>query len=788
MFLYKLKTKKVIIMSYVAWFKDLSKDSLDLAGGKGANLGEMWNNQLPIPGGFVITAPTYKEFTEKTKIKNKILELLKDLDVEETEKLQKTAKQIQELIKSVPIPKEIKDAIVESYGLMGVNDKSKAEDVMKAETEELVAVRSSATAEDLPEASFAGQQASFLNVKGKDQLLEAVRDCWASLFTARAIYYRTKNNFPHDQVFIAVVIQKMVNSDQSGVMFTINPATNDDSEIIIESALGLGEAVVLGIVNPDLYIVDKKTFKIKTIEVKEQGVKIIRDPETGKTVEKKLSSEEEKQQVLTEKQIKDLARIGKKIEEHYGKPMDTEWAVEKGVIYIVQARAVTTFKPKETKKTVTEEKTGKILVKGETASAGVISGPVKIIKDAKELNLIKKGDIMVTTMTNPDMVPAMQKAAAIVTDEGGLTSHAAIVSREMGAPCIVGTEIGTKVLKDGQIVTVNATQGMVYEGAMAAEKPKAAPAPAPAAAGKIITGTDIKVLVDLPDKAEEIAQLDPDGVGLVRLEIMISLGGVHPAEYIRQNKTEDYINLLTKNIGKIAQAFKGKPVWVRNSDMRTDEYRNLKGGDQEPKETDPMIGWHAVRRLLDEPNILRAEFTAIKRLHEKGFKNVGVMLPFVIRTNEVKKAKEIMRQVGLEPQKDVEFGVMIETPASCWIIEELCKEGIDFISFGTNDLTQLTLGIDRNNQRLQDRFDEMHPAVLGEIAKVIKTCQKYKVKTSICGQAGSRPEMAEFLVHQGIDSISANRDVVQKIRETVAKTERKLLLDAEREELEEKGE
>lgn len=773
-------------MDYVAWFKDLSKDSIDIAGGKGANLGEMWNAQFPIPPGFMVTAPTYKEFIEKTQIKDKILDLLKDLNVDETEQLQKTAKKIQELISTTPVPKEIKEGITEAYGLLGVDQKAKVEEVMKGK-QELVAVRSSATAEDLPQASFAGQQATFLNIKGNEELLEAVRNCWASLFTARAIYYREKNDFPHDKVFIAVVVQKMVNSDSSGVMFTINPATNDENEIVIEAALGLGEAVVSGAVNPDLYIVDKKELKIKNIEVKEQQIKIIRDPETGKTVEKKLSPEEEKQQVLNDKQILELARIGKKIEDHYGKPQDIEWAVEKGKIYIVQARAVTTFKPKKEEKTVTEEKTGKILVKGETASGGVASGPVRIILSAQELNKIQKGDIMVTTMTNPDMVPAMQKAAAIVTDEGGLTSHAAIVSREMGAPCIVGTEIGTKVLKDGQTVTVNATQGLVYEGEQAAakEKPQAPSAPQAAAGGKIVTATDIKVIMDLPDTAAEVAQLDPDGVGLVRLEIMISQGGVHPAEFIRQDKDEDYIKLLMDGIGKIAQAFKGKPVWVRNSDMRTDEYRNLKGGDQEPEETDPMIGWHAIRRLLDEPRILKAEFTAIKRLHEQGLKNVGVMLPFVIRTQEVKKAKELMREVGLEPQQDIEFGVMIETPASCWVIEDICKEGIDFISFGTNDLTQLTLGIDRNNQRLQDRFDEMHPGVLGEMAKVIKTCQKFDVKTSICGQAGSRPEMAEFLVHQGINSISANRDAVQKIRETVAKTERKLLLDAEREEIKE---
>jgi len=775
-------------MDYAAWFKDLSKDSLDIAGGKGANLGEMWNNNFPIPPGFVVTAPTYKEFIEKTDIKDKILNKLKDLDVEDTTKLQQTAKEIQELIKSTPMPKEIKEGIVEAYKLMGVDQKSEAKEVMDSKKEKLVAARSSATAEDLPEASFAGQQATFLNVKGRDQLLEAVQNCWASLFTARAIYYRQKNNFPTEKVFIAVVIQKMINSDASGVMFTVNPATNQGKEVVIEAALGLGEAVVSGAVNPDLYIVEKDSLKIKNIEVKEQKIKIIRDPETGKTSKKNLSPEEEKQQVLNEKQIRELARIGKNIEKHYQKPQDIEWAVEKEKIYIVQARAVTTFKPKKEKKTVTEEKTGKILLKGQTASAGVVAGPVKVIHEASELSKIKKGDVMVTTMTNPDMVPAMQRAAAIITDEGGLTSHAAIVSREMGAPCIVGTEIGTQVLKDGQIVTVNATQGIVYEGETAAakEKPKAPPAPAPSAGGKIVTGTDIKVIMDLPKKAEEVAALDPDGVGLVRLEIMIGIGGIHPAQYIREDKDEDYIKLLVNNISKIASAFKNKPVWIRNSDMRTDEYRNLKGGDKEPEETDPMIGWHAIRRLLDEPRILKAEFTAIKRLHEQGHKNVGVMLPFVINTDEVMQAKEIMREIGLEPQKDVEFGVMIETPASCWIIEDLCKQGIDFISFGTNDLTQLTLGIDRNNQRLQNRFDEMHPGVLGEMAKVIQTCKKFKVKTSICGQAGSRPEMAEFLVHQGIDSISANRDALQKIRETVAKTERKLLLEAEREEIEEK--
>ncbi len=775
-------------MARVLWFKDIRKENLAQAGGKGANLGEMWNNNFPIPPGFVITAQTYKEFIEETDIKDKIISLLSNLDVEDTDKLQKAAEKVQELITSTEIPEEIKEEITDSYDVLGLKKKSGVAQIMEGKGE-FVAVRSSATAEDLPSASFAGQQATFLNVRGREFFLHAVRDCWASLYTARAIYYRIKNNFPHEKVFIAVVIQKMVNSEKSGVMFTVNPSTNNLEEMVIEGAWGLGEYVVSGTVNPDLYLVDKKSLEITKRELKRQGIKLIRDPETGKNIQVEINGEEEKLQVLSDREILEIVRTGKKIEEHYGSPQDIEWAIEKGQIYIVQSRGITTLKAAGTaaprmwteasrKESETEE--GKILVRGETACAGAASGPVVIIKDARELSRVKKGDILVTYMTNPDMVPAMQKAAAIVTDEGGLTSHAAIVSREMGTPCIVGTEVATKSFKDGQIVTVNATRGLVYEGIVEVKKIMPREVPSRSYAPSIVTATDVKLILDFPEKAEEASLLHVDGVGLVRLEFIIAEGGIHPAEYIRQDRGGDYTELLVKGIGRIAQAMKDKPVWVRNSDMRSDEYRNLEGGDKEPQETDPMIGWHAIRRLLDEPRILKAEFAAIKKLHERGMTNVGIMIPFVIRAEEVKKAKEILREVGMEPCKEVEFGIMVETPAACWEIERICREGINFVSFGTNDLTQTTLGIDRNNERIQKHFDEMHPAVLGEMAMVIKACKRYHVKTSICGQAGSRPEMVEFLVHQGIDSISVNMDAVDNVRETVAKTERKILLEAER--------
>ncbi|MEK6939655.1 MAG: phosphoenolpyruvate synthase [Nanoarchaeota archaeon] len=768
-------------MSYVVWFKELRKDSIAIAGGKGSNIGEMLTLHLPVPNGFAVTAQTYGEYLEKKKIKSKILLLLKDLDVENNDKLQSVAMQIQNLITSTPMPEDMTEEIMYTYEMLGAV-KQKATDLVEPK-EVFVAVRSSATAEDLPEASFAGQQATFLNVKGKEEVVSAVLACWASLFTARAIYYRVKNKFDHGKVLISALVQKMVNAEKSGIMFTVNPATNHDDEIVIEAIYGLGELIVGGEVNPDLYIVDKKTREIKKTELRKKEYGLFRN-EKGENEKKPIPKDSQDRQVLNEKQIKELARLGKKLEEHYKKPQDIEWAVEKEEVFIVQTRAVTTFKAHMIERPDVADETGKMLLKGETASAGVYTGPVKIVGDPSQLNRVQKGDVLVTTMTTPDMVPAMQRAGAIVTNEGGMTCHAAIVSREMGRPCIVGTQHATDMLKDGEVITVHATRGIVYEGkvesAAVPEKELKAEETPHHPGADIVTATEIKVIMDLPDFAVKAAATGADGVGLVRLEIMIANGGIHPAEYVRQKREEDYVHLLKEGIRKIAKAFVHKPVWVRCSDMRSDEYRNLQGGEKEPHETDPMIGWHGIRRLLDERRILRAEFQALKELHDEGFDNVGIMLPFVIRVGELKKAKEVMREVGIEPVKEIDFGVMVETPAACWIIEDLCKEGISFVSFGTNDLTQLTLGIDRNNERIAHLFSEMHPAVLGEMSKVIQVCKKYKVKTSICGQAGSKPEMAEFLVQQGVDSISANADAVDEIRHTVAKVEKKILLDAER--------
>ncbi|MCX8193979.1 MAG: phosphoenolpyruvate synthase [Candidatus Pacearchaeota archaeon] len=780
----------------VVWLSEINKKDIAIAGGKGANLAEMYNSGFPVPPAFIVTAQAFATFLKESRLKNKILSIVNAIDLENTTELENKSKEIQRMIVAAKMPKALADEILEAYSYLSANEQNTEINVrdplilteIKSEPR-FVAVRSSATTEDLSTASFAGQQETFLNIKGNEALLEAVQKCWASLFTARAIYYRTKKGFSHETSYIAVVVQRMVNSDKSGVMFTINPLNNNKDELVIESVFGLGEGIVSGTIEPDSYVIDKKKLEIVKKRLGLKKIRFVKD-DKGRTIKEELPEEIQKKEVLESYELKSLANYGIDIEEHYKWPQDIEWAIEGKKIYILQSRPVTTIE-KETKKV---ELQGKVLIEGLAASAGIASGVVKIIRDLKDLHKIKEGDILVTRMTNPDMVVTMQKAKAIVTDEGGLTAHAAIVSREIGLPCVVGTKKATQVLIEGTVVTVDGTNGKIYEGIVEPKeiseiKPSAETVPKPALAKMLIPPevreafelakkrkegvteeigkTLVKVNCDLPDVAERAAATGADGVGLVRIEFIIAKGGVHPAEYIRRGKGEEYSKLLADGIEKIAKAFQGKSVWVRTSDIRTDEYRNLEGSEQEPEEDNPMLGWHGIRRGLDDREILKAEFKAIKLLHDKGYKNVGIMLPFVIRVEEVRKAKDLCREIGLEPRKDVEFGVMIETPASCMIIEELCQEGIDFISFGTNDLTQLTLGIDRNNERLARLYDEMHPAVLRLLEMVITVCKSYGVKTSICGQAGSRPEMAKFLAKKGINSISANIDSVALIKEAI---------------------
>ncbi len=763
---------------YISWINKISKKDIEKVGGKGANLGELTQVRIPVPQGFIVNSDAYKRFLKETGIQKNINKLLSNLDIEDTEKLQETSEKIQDLIIEQNMPQDIQQAITEAYNNMHVDlnilkaSKEAVSFIKAGRNLPFVAVRSSATAEDLADTSFAGQMSTFLNIKGSNDVLEAVKRCWASLYTARAIYYRSKNNFPHEKVFIAVIVQRMLNSDKSGVVFTINPTTNNEDEILIEAGYGLGDAIVSGSITPDRYIVDKNSFNIKARKINKQEWYLTKDENLGRTVKKSVPNYLSEKQVLSDDEIKKLAVLVKRIESHYNHPQDIEFATENGMQYIVQTRPVTTTKKevKEQKEEIKEDQ--EIILKGLPASQGIATGPVKIIHSIEELNKVQKGDVLVTRMTNPTMTPTMQKASAIITDTGGETSHAAIVSREMGIACIVGTETATQKLKDNQIVTVDAYSGKVYQGKTEVKHEEVK------YEQKADTITKIKVNCELPEAAEKAASTNADGVGLARIEFIIAENKIHPLKYIKENKEQEYIDLLVKGLKKICLAFKGKPVWIRTSDLRTDEYKTLEGADQDP-EANPMMGLHGIRYSLKNPEILKAEIKAIKELKDQHF-NVAVMIPFVIDLEELKKTKQIMKELNIEALKDLPLGIMIETPAAVQIIEELCKDGISFISFGTNDLTQLTLGVDRNNEDIQNLYDETNPAVIKQLQHVINICKKYNVETSICGQSASDPDMAKILVKSGIDSISSNIDSVSKISNIVSEKEKKLLLEASR--------
>ena len=746
---------------YVKWFSELSKK--DVAGGKGANLGEMYRIGMPVPQGFVISADAYIYFLEETELKDEIYKILAKLNIDDTAELESTARKIREMIEKAEMPSDMQEEILENYKTLGIDEDAfenavgDALAILKKSYEPVfVAVRSSATAEDTKTASFAGQNETFLNVKGNTILIEAVKKCWASLFTARSIYYRIKKGFKHEDVLIAVIIQIMINADKSGVIFSRDPVKQDEN-IIIEAVFGLGEGIVSGKIQPDNYVVSRE-LKILNKNIVDKKIAIVRNS-AGQTETVHLTEERSGSQVLSEYEIKKLADYALELEKHYKMPQDIEFAVDSGKIYIVQTRPITTLK-KQIKKEIEEEKeiSGREILQGIPASPGIGSGEVKIVRNLQDLSKIKKGDVLVTKMTNPDMVVAMQKCSAIVTDEGGLTAHAAIVSREMGIPCIVGTEKATEILKEGMIITVDGYTGKIYEGRLESlkeEKAKIEPI--------LETKTKIKVIVDLPHFAERAAKTNAKEIGLTRIEGIIAESGKHPFYFLKNKRIHDYEKLIFSGISKIAENF--EEIWVRTSDIRSDEYRHLEGSPSEI-EANPMLGMHGIRAGLKYKEILKAELNAAKKLSEK--KRVGIMLPQVISLEEVKEAKKIIEELGTAKSlRNLKIGIMIETPAAVQIIEELCQEGIDFISFGTNDLTQFTLAIDRGNEAVQYLYSETSPSVLKQLSHVIHICKGYGIETSICGQAGSNKEMVEFLVKNDIDSISVNADKAREISEFV---------------------
>ncbi len=767
------------------WFEDIQKEDVPLVGGKSASLGEMTSKtKVPVPYGFALTAEAYRLFLKKNGLDGKIAEIIKSLtDPDDTENLQRIGTKIRRLINSSPMPEELEKVIRDAYQELSTRQKVK---------NPFVAIRSSATAEDLPDASFAGAQETYLNVSGASQVISSVRKCYGSLFTDRAIFYRVEKGFDNVNIALSAIVQMMCYSESSGVIFTIDPTNGDESVVMIEANYGLGEYVVKGRVTPDDYYVDKKTLAIVRRNIPTKTVMLIQRPGGG-TEDRAVPVALKRRQVITDNQIVELTKYALTIEEHYGRPMDIEWGLDKQTnkLLILQARPETVWSLKKApaggKPVIATQR--KILVKGLPASPGVATGKVHVIPSAEHLRDFQAGEVLVTKMTAPDWVPAMKKSKAIVADSGGMTCHAAIVSRELGIPCIVGSKDGTHVLNSGEEVTVDANSGVVYQGvveeALAPQPQKVAVTAQAGISEAPITGTKIFVNLGEPELAGKVAQLPADGVGLLRMEFIINDHiRKHPMYLIEAGHPEEFVDQLADGLATFCRAFHPKPVVLRFSDFKTNEYAKLEGGEKYESsigEANPLLGFRGAIRYTDpryEP-AFRLEIEAVKKVrNEMGLKNLWCMIPFNRTVEEFVRVKELLRHEGLKQDEDFKLWIMAEVPSNILLADEFCKAGVDGFSVGSNDLTMLILGADRDNEILAPLFDERNLAVKRAIKSLIETAHQYGKTVSICGQAPSvYPEFARFLVESGIDSISVNPDVVVQTRRLVAQVEQRILLD-----------
>ncbi len=795
-----------MIEEFNKWFEELTIQDVASVGGKNASLGEMIRNLgekgVNVPSGFAVTAYAYKYTIEKAGIDKKIKKILDDLDTHDVKNLAERGKKVRDLIKNTPLPPELEEDIRKHYREMEEKYGKNCD----------VAVRSSATAEDLPDASFAGQQETYLNVRGEDALVEKVRECFASLFTNRAISYRVDKGFDHFSVYLSVGVQKMVRSDlaSSGVMFSIDTESGFKDAVYITGAYGLGENVVQGTVNPDQFYVFKPTLNpgLRPILEKKLGSKEKRMIYSeGGTSQQNVKEEERNKFVISDDEVLKLAHWASVIEDHYQKPMDIEWAKDGKTeeLFIVQARPETVHSQKDVAllKTYVLEEKGSILVEGEAVGSKIGQGKVNVIEKAENIDQFKKGQVLVTDMTDPDWEPIMKVAGAIITNSGGRTCHAAIISRELGIPCVIGTGNGTTLLKNEQEVTVDCSEGVgrIYEGLLKFRVDELKLDNVPE------TKTQVMMNVGVPEKAFSQGQIPNDGVGLAREEFIINSHiGIHPlalleyeelkeksdekiADVIKkideksvgyEDKVEFFVDTLARGIAKIAAGFYPNDVIVRMSDFKTNEYANLIGGYlYEPEEHNPMIGWRGASRYYDEKfkPAFGLECRALKKARdEMGLTNIKPMIPFCRTPDEGRKVVEIMQEFGLKQgENGLEIYVMCEIPSNVVVADQFA-DIFDGFSIGSNDLTQLTLGLDRDSDLVAHIFDERNDAVKRLVKQAIDVAHEHQPrrKVGICGQAPSDfPEFAEYLVECGIDSISLNPDTVIKTRLTIAEAEKR---------------
>ena len=742
-------------MQVISSFDQISLADAPVVGGKGANLGEMANAGFPVPAGFVVRAEAYLDAIDAAGVRAELQSLRNGLDTSDDAALAAVSDKARAIVRGLTLPETTAAAIRDAYEQLG-------DDVN-------VAVRSSGTAEDSGETSFAGMNETFTNTRGATAVLKRVVDCWASMYGERSIAYRAAAGLAEEPT-IAVVVQRMIQSERSGIVFTVDPSTNDPAFMIVEAILGQGEAIVSGMVEPDTYRIHKPDLAIDDVRVGHQDREIIRGDD-GSDAVVTLDDGHATTRVLDDAEVHQVASVSAAIEEHYGVPQDVEWAWADGTLWIVQSRPITTLSPRATEPVET-------LVRGLAASSGRASGRVRVLHSPHEAQHLRDGEVLVAEMTSPDWVPAMRRAAALVTNGGGMTCHAAVVSRELGVPCVVGTHDATTRLHDGDMVTVDGTTGEVLRGELK-PAPVAAPPPGGIATAAESTATKLYVNLAVAERAAEVAALDVDGVGLLRAEFMVAnaLGGVHPRRLLQLGQQDKFVDEMSKSLLTITRAFYPRPVVYRSIDFRSNEFAELTGGSQfEPHEANPMIGYRGCFRYVDQPDLFRLELDVLGAVAAQT-PNIRLMIPFVRTAWELQRCLDLVR--AHPTAADLPVWVMAEVPSVAYWIPTYARMGISGVSIGSNDLTQLVLGVDRDSEVCASLFDESDPAVQDTIARIVHACQEAGITCSLCGQAPSnRPEFAEFLVRLGMTSVSVNADAVDSVRRSIGRAERELLLES----------